>query len=214
MSAMSAMRGVARPAVRARRAAVLGQLALIVVGVYLGLQADEWRDRRRQAELTRTTLRAFHDEITRNRATLASVLPYHREVGRSLTRVWRAHLASGAPLTLDALRTEARYEGTQFPELSATAYDLAVATQVVGTLPPDLVSLLSRTYERQRDLAGSMRQVNDAILNAPELARDEWTRAAYLLAMGISETRAAEDVLVAKYDSSLARLAAALRGRR
>jgi hypothetical protein len=137
------------------------------------------------------------------------VVPYHRAVGDSLTVVWKRHQAGGAPLTLDALRTEAGYRGTEIPELSATAYDLAVATQVLGALDQPLVLLLSRTYERQRALARYADQLGAALLTSPELARNDWQRGAYLLAEGLSEVRAAEEVLLAKYDSALARLPAA-----
>ena len=200
------------PAVATRRlghpvVALVGQLALIVVGVFLGLQADEWRDRRKQDALRASTLRAFRDEVAHNREALARVLPYHRAMGDALTEVWKRHQGSGVPLTLGALRAESRYDGLRLPELAGTAYDLAVATQVLGSIDQPLVLLLSRTYERQRALARYQDQLGTALMTSPELARGDWQRGAYLLAEGLSEVRAAEDVLLAKYDSVLARLA-------
>ena len=82
---------------------------------------------------------------------------------------------------------------------------------MLGAIDQSLVLLLSRTYERQRALAHCGDRLGAALLTAPELARGDWQRGAYLLAEGLSEVRASEEAPLATYDPSLARLPAARR---
>lgn len=193
--------------------AAAGQFALIVIGVYLGLRAEQWRERRKDADATRAVLRAFRDEITANRAAVARVLPYHLLAGDSLAHAWKRHVTGGTPITYDALQNDMGYGGTRFVDLSATAYDLAVVTQAFANVEPTLALRLSRVYDRQRTLQRHQDQVAAALLTTPPDARGDWMRTTFVLAEGISEARALEVDLVAQYDSLLPRLATAL-GRR
>ncbi|MBV9879242.1 MAG: hypothetical protein JO180_02050 [Gemmatirosa sp.] len=186
--------------------AAAGQLALIIVGVYLGLWAEEWRERRRDAELTRASLVAFREEVQRNRGELARNLAYHREVSDRLADVWKRHVASGQALSFAVLRSESGYDGTRFADCTTSAYDLALATQSLHDVSVSLALDLSRAYEHQRVLNRYQEQVAADLLGAAPDARGDWTRTAYVLAEGIAETRNHEIALIAQYDDLLRHL--------
>ena len=64
------------------------EAALVGVGVFLGLLANQWHEDRQHRELADATLRYFHEEILANKRAIERVRPYHatlsREVGRFL----------------------------------------------------------------------------------------------------------------------------------
>ena len=137
----------------ARVVNVAGQLAMVAIGAYLGLQAEQWREDRSKAALARATLRNFRDEIAANRAAIAAVHPYHDSVTAGLNRVFQSQMRAPRAINLVEVTTRSGFNGTNTADLQTTAYDLAVATQALGELPPDLSVRLARLYTRQRALA-------------------------------------------------------------
>ena len=186
------------------------ELLMICVGVFLGLQVDQWREGRAKAELAHRTLANFRDEITANRAAIAEILPYHHATEGSLQRVVNQQFKTGAHMTLVDMLKATGWDGTKTRDLQTTAYDLAVATQALGELPPDLGLRVARLYTRQRALATFQDQFGQAMMvNFPAPGEDA-TRITFTLATGMREIWKQEERLVAAYDSVLPPLAGAL----
>ena len=201
------------PNVVGRAAAVAGQLAMIAVGAYLGLQAEQWREDRQQARRAERSLRTFRDEIAGNRARFAAALPYHRRMGDSLRAGFERTLTDARPLPIMRLVKETTFNGTQTVDPQTTAYDLAVATQALGELPAALSFQLSRVYNRQRALAAYQDQFSQALMATAPAPRDDASRMLFMLDQAMHEIARQEGHLVAAYDSVLPRLDAALAGR-
>ena len=193
-----------------RVANVAGQLAMIAVGAYLGLQAEQWREDRSKAALARATLRNFRDEIAANRATVERVRPYHDTVVAALDAAFLRHLRDANALPMRTFGAETRFGGTRTPELQTTAYELAVSTQALGELPPALALRLARVYTRQRALQGYASQFNQAVIGAIPAPRDDFARPLFMLKSGMTDILLQERRLVAQYDSALAPLDSAL----
>lgn len=166
--------------------------------------------RRREAELTRETVVSFRDEVRRNRDAVRQLLPYHRATSDALAAAWTAHLRSGAVLSIEQLRAEGHYDGPRFVDYSATAYQLAIATQSLRNLDPSLALLVSRVYERQGIIARYQEQVMASLLGAVPDQRGDMMRAAFVLVEGMAEMCNHETGLVAEYDALLTRLEATL----
>src|SRR4051812_30709092 len=66
------------------------EVALIGVGVFLGLAGEQWRERAHQRELAEQSLRRFKLEITSNRKAIASVKNYHADRLKELTAYFNA----------------------------------------------------------------------------------------------------------------------------
>lgn len=198
------------PNVLERAAAVAGQLVMIAVGAYLGLQAEQWREDREQARRAERALRTFREEIAGNRARFAAVLPYHRWVADSLRAGFTRTLTDRRPLPIMRLVRETGYNGTQTVDPQTTAYDLAVATQALGELPPALSYQLARVYTRQRALAAYQDQFTQALMATAPAPRDDASRMLFMLDQAMHEIARQEGRLVAAYDSVLPRLDSAL----
>ncbi|MDX1548443.1 MAG: hypothetical protein R3247_15700, partial [Rhodothermales bacterium] len=63
---------------------VLFEAALIVLGVLLGLLANQWRTGRANEETARAALRAIRAELQVNHEQVERLLPYHQQIRDSL----------------------------------------------------------------------------------------------------------------------------------
>jgi hypothetical protein len=61
------------------------EVALIGVGVFLGLAGEQWRQSREQHEQAHATLRRFRAEIETSRSAVAAVKDYHATVLKSMS---------------------------------------------------------------------------------------------------------------------------------
>jgi len=129
-------------------AAMLLEVALIGVGVFLGLAGEQWRQARADRQQAVESLRRFRAEIVANRAAVATVKDYHTQKLGEL----RAYFAA-EPEARKTIRVA--FEGLRPPRLDNTAWELALATQSLAHIEPELAFALSGVYGYQtlaRDL--------------------------------------------------------------
>lgn len=139
---------------------IILEVALISAGVFLGLAGEQWRQDRQQRELARTSLRRFGAEIQANRKAVAAVKDYHATLLKSL----RAYLAKEhkSRNTVDV-----QIHGLRFVAFEHTAWDLALATQALTYLDPDLAFALSRIYNVQTSYSEFTRGMTQAMYLLP-----------------------------------------------
>jgi hypothetical protein len=118
------------------------EVVLISVGVFLALMGDQWRENAHDRQLAADSLRRFRTEITANRKGVAAVKDYHVTLLASL-RAYR----EADPKTRS--RDTVRIRGLQPVFFEHTAWDLALATQSLPHIDPDLAFKLSRAYALQ-----------------------------------------------------------------
>jgi hypothetical protein len=136
------------------------EVVLISVGVFLALIGDQWRERAHSRELAQASLRRFRAEIALNRGAVADVKDYHVELLGSL----RAYLAAEP-----ARRQESsvRLQGVRPVFFQQTAWDLAIATQSLADIDPDVAFDLSAIYGLQRTYGGLTNGIMQAIYLRP-----------------------------------------------
>ena len=139
---------------------ILLEVVLISTGVFLGLAGELWRQDRQQRELARTSLRRFGAEIQTNRKAVAAVTDYHATILKSL----KAYLAKDHKSRNTA---DVRIQGLQFVAFEHTAWDLALATQALIYLDPDLAFTLSRIYNVQASYSEFSRGMTQAMYLLP-----------------------------------------------
>jgi len=121
------------------------EIALVAIGVFLALMADQWRSERQHREQARDALQRFKVEIETNQAAVAKVVEYH-----ATTRTAIAGYLD--PKTRDA--TKLQLAGIQPVVFEHTAWDLALATQSLADIDPPLAFELARLYGMQQMYAG------------------------------------------------------------
>lgn len=136
------------------------EVVLIALGVFLGLAAEQWRDRADRNERASETLRRIRAELAANRDEVARVVDYHRKAHEQL----RAFLATPA-----AKRGEmsVRLEGILPAQFERTAWQLALATQALVDFNPELSFALARIYGVQARYEGLTEGITDAMYLRP-----------------------------------------------
>jgi hypothetical protein len=123
------------------------EVVLISMGVFLALMGDQWRENVQHRQLAESSLRRFKSEIEANRKALAAVNDYHTTTRQKL----EAFFAKNAPKT--AATFDVAFQGLGPVFFEQTAWDLALATQSLAYMEPDLAFALSRAYTVQRGYA-------------------------------------------------------------
>jgi hypothetical protein len=124
---------------------LLFEVALIAVGVFLALWANNWHEDREHRAQARAALRNFAAEMETNRQAMQRNRAYHEAFAREL----HEFLTSKEPASEDRLYKSVHFEGMRPVIFEHTAWDLALATQALSYLDPDLAFDISKVYTKQ-----------------------------------------------------------------
>jgi hypothetical protein len=189
---------------RASWGRILVEVGLITAGVFLALLVDEWRERAEQRQLAEDTLRRIRTEFRANRAAVAGVKDKHVEYLKRIGAYFNADAAARAAMPYPYLPTDPAF-------LEYTAWDLAIATQALGYLDPDVAQAAAHVYAVQRQLDGATRDATHVMyLHAGNADPTPLTRS---LAVYFGDCTIIEPRLLTLYDEILPRLDAAIGSR-
>jgi hypothetical protein len=131
---------------------ILLEVALITLGVFLALMVDQWREGAEHRQLAEDTLRRFRTEFRTNRAAVAAVRDQHESSFARIQAYFAAEPAARATMTYPHSATNPAF-------MEYTAWDLAIATQALAYVDPDLAQLVAHVYAVQRQLDGATRDI-------------------------------------------------------
>jgi hypothetical protein len=178
------------------------EVALIGVGVFLGLLGEQWRESSRHRELAEQALRRFRTEVAANRQSVAGVKDYHADRLKDINLFFRTPPAKRRVEELHLTRSAAP------AFLDHTAWDLALATQSLTYLDNDLAYAISSAYSAQAVLQGLEVAFLQAIYNRAPL-QDPVNYLSGLAAF-FGDATAIEPRLMSLYDDALQRIDKAL----
>jgi hypothetical protein len=121
------------------------EVALIAVGVFLALWANNWHEDREHRAQAKVALRNFVGEMEANRQATQRNRPYHETLARELVQFLR----STEPPSEERFNKEVHFEGVRPVIYEHTAWDLALATQALSYLKPELAFDISKVYTQQ-----------------------------------------------------------------
>lgn len=124
---------------------ILLEVVLISIGVFLALWANNWHENRQHRALAESTLRNFADEMRTNQQAVQKYRQYHETLAREL----HEFLASDQPPTQERFDKSVHFEGVRPIIFEHTAWDLALATQALSYLKPELAFDISKVYTDQ-----------------------------------------------------------------
>jgi hypothetical protein len=138
------------------------EVALISVGVFLGLLGEQWRESTHQRDLAKESLRRFRAEILENRDAVAAVASYHVARQKEL----QAALAKGPErFSGDGIHLQ----GIRWVTFDHSAWDLAIAAQSLAYVDADLALSLARVYNLQNFVTDLSRGVMQAMYVTPPI---------------------------------------------
>ena len=181
----------------------IAEVVLIALGVFLGLAAEQWRDRADRNERAAETLRRIRAEMAANRDEVQRVVDYHLKAGQKIKDFFAAPAAKRSEMSI-------RLEGIQLVQFDQTAWQLALATEALVDIDPELSFALARIYGVQARYQG----LSEGITNAMYLRPPGEDTTAFLRSLSLyySDIVLLEPALVKLYDELLPELDRALGG--
>ena len=182
------------------------EVALIAVGVFLALWANNWHEDREHRAQARAALRNFVAEMETNREAMQRNRAYHEALVREL----REFRASKEPASEDRLYKSVHFEGMRPVIFEHTAWDLALATQALSYLDPDLAFDISKVYTKQN----AFEKLEDSFLAAAftpsSLSSDNVKGMAAAMELYLIDVNQQEPAILQLYDKVIPEVKGAL----
>jgi hypothetical protein len=167
------------------------EVALISVGVFLGLAGEQWREQRRHVELAESSLRDFRSEIVTNRKAVQDVKDYHAALLKSLeSYLGKDHKSRNT--------ADVQIKGLRYVTFEQTSWDLALTTQALTYIDRDLAFELSRVYNQQKSFGELTRGMTQAMYLIP--AQDNFDAFAQAADAYYGDAVFVEPKLIEQYD--------------
>jgi hypothetical protein len=177
------------------------EVALISVGVFLGLAGEQWLEDRRHHELAKSSLRRFRSEIVENRTAVSDVRDYHAKLLDQLQN----YLSKDRKSRNTA---DVKIEGLRFVTFDQTAWDLALTTQALTYVDRDLAFALSHAYNLQKVFNEYTRGMTQAMYLLP--MQDNFDAFAQAARVYYGDAVFMEPKLLAEYDDLIRQIDRAL----
>ena len=185
---------------------LLIEVVLVAVGVFLALWANNWHEDREHRAQARAALRNFASEMEANRQATQRNRTYHETFAREL----REFLASKEPASEDRLNKSVHFEGMRPVIFEHTAWDLALATQALSYLDPDLAFDISKVYTQQN----AFQKLEDSFLAAAftpaSLSSDNVKGMATAMELYLIDVNQQEPAILQLYDKVIPEINSAL----
>ena len=185
---------------------LLFEVALIAVGVFLALWANNWQEDREHRAQAKAALRNFAAEMEANRQATQRNRAYHETFAHEL----REFLASKEPANEDRLNKSVHFEGMRPVIFEHAAWDLALATQALSYLDPDLAFDISKVYTGQN----AFQKLEDSFLAAAfttaSLSSDNIKGMATAMELYLIDVNQQEPAILQLYDKVIPEVNSAL----
>jgi Tfp pilus assembly protein PilE len=187
---------------------LLIEVILIAIGVFLALWANNWHEDREHRAQAKAAVHNFLGEMEANLQATQRNRQYHETLARELDQF----LKSKEPPTDDRFHKEVHFEGVRPVIFEHTAYDLALATQALSYLKPDLAFDISKVYTEQNAfqtlensfLASANSPASMSSDNVKGLATAEW--------IYLGDVNQQEPAIRSRYEKVIPELKRALTG--
>ena len=185
---------------------LLIEVVLVAVGVFLALWANNWHEDREHRAQARAALRNFASEMEANRQATQRNRTYHETLVRELEQFLR----SKEPASEDRLNKSVHFEGMRPVIFEHTAWDLALATQALSYLDPDLAFDISKVYTQQN----AFQKLEDSFLAAAftpaSLSSDNVKGMATAMELYLIDVNQQEPAILQLYDKVIPEINSAL----
>jgi len=145
------------------------EVVLITAGVFLGLLGEQWRQNAEHRELAQQALRRFRAEFGANRAEVERVHGRHVQQYQALEKYFKEHQAELTTHLLDVrkpLPQPIPDMTTDSAGVAYSAWDVALATQSLAYIDPDLVAAMSSAYRMQQMYEAAHRNIQQTQYSA------------------------------------------------
>jgi hypothetical protein len=187
---------------------LLFEVALIAIGVFIALWANNWHENREHRAQAQAALRNFAGEMEANREATQKDRQYHQTLAREL----REFLTSDEAPTGDRFEKSVHFRGIRPVIFEHTAWDLALATQALSYLEPELAFDISKVYTQQ----SAFQKLEDSFLAAAfapaSLSSDNYKGRATTMEVYLNDVNILEPAMVTRYEKIIPEVKRVLSG--
>lgn len=184
---------------------LLGEAALIVFSVLLGLMANEWRVAQVDEREADAALQAIRAELQRNHEEVQGLLPYHRRMSDSLA-VLVERIYEGLGAVSHEVLFQAMPRGFSVPLIERNAWDVANRTGTINHIDFDLASALSQLYGLQAFYQGKLDLIGQNWYVAGNITPENLAATAIALGSLANDIVIQEERLSEQYPTMIERL--------
>jgi len=188
---------------------LLIEVVLVTVGVFLALWANNWHEDREHRAQARAALRNFAGEMEANRHATQSNRQYHETLARELDHFLKSNEAP----TDDRFKREVHFEGMRPVIYEHTAWDLALATQALSYLKPDLAFDISKVYTQQNAFQTLENSFLSSAYSLANMWSDNVKGLAPAMAIYLGDVNQQEPAILQVYDKVIPEVKRALSGK-
>lgn len=185
---------------------LLFEVLLITVGVFLALLANNWNEDREHRARAKAALHNFVAEMEANSAAVQKERSYHETLARELA----AFLHSNEPLSQERLTNEVHFTGMHPILFEHTAWDLALATQALSYMEPDLAFSISKVYTQQNAFQTLQNSFLASAFTPASMANDNPKGLATAMLTYLLDVNVQEPLVVSAYDKAIPEIKKAL----
>ncbi|HEY7291850.1 MAG TPA: hypothetical protein VH583_18570 [Vicinamibacterales bacterium] len=182
------------------------EILLVAIGVFLALWVNNWNEERRHRAQAQAALRNFLGEMETNRRATEGNRHYHDTLARELAGFLQRTKAPSE----ERFQKEVHYEGARPVIYEHTAWDLALATQALSYLEPDLAFDISKVYTLQNAVLTLENSFLASAFTRPTLASGDMKDLASALAIYLGDINQQEPIIVGQYDKVIPEIRRAL----
>ena len=200
----SAPVAAARPHRRHSWLKLVLEVVLITAGVFLGLAGESWRETREHRDLAEQSLRRFRQEVESNRKAVERVHQKHEEQEKALS----AYFAANGPALMASMLDPRQPLPVPVPDVTTdsavfdySTWDVAVATQSLAYIDPDVVAMISDAQQMQRMIEDDHRIIQQVMYSFQNQVH--WLRG---VTGYFGDSALHERLLLERYDKLLPRL--------
>ena len=187
---------------------LLFEVVLIAVGVFLALWANNWHEEREHRAKAEAALRNFGGEMEANLQAIQRSREYHETLAHELEQFVR----SKEPLSLERLNKEVHYQGVRPVICEHTAWDLALATQALSYLEPDLAFKISKVYTHQNAFQTLENSFLASAFTPASLSSDDVKGLATAMVLYLGDVNVQEPSLISDYEKVIPEIKRVLAG--
>jgi len=187
---------------------LLLEVVPVTVGVFLALWANNWHEDREHRAQAQAALRNFVGEMETNLQATQRYRPYHEALAGELVQFLR----SKEPPSEDRFSKEVHFEGVRPVIYEHTAWDLALATQALSYLKPDLAFDISKVYTQQNAFQTLENSFLASAFTPASMSSDNVKGLATAMVIYLADVNQLEPAMVSPYEKVIPEVKRALPG--
>ena len=179
---------------------MLGEIALVVVGILIALQINNWNDERKITADKKKTLLLIKKEIMANQSLVKRTSDYHEMVRDTLTKI---EIPKDEEATKEAFQF---WRGLQIFRLRNSAFQTAVQAGITKELDIKLSERLNAMYTLQDAYNDFSSTASQGLYNLDFSSTDSYGSIATFISMVMTDLYYFEKELMMMFDDSLMEL--------